>query len=266
MKFLVDDITYHVEICGEGHPLLLLHGFTGRGTNWMPYCSTIGNKAKLIMPDIIGHGLTEHPEVLGRYEIESVAKDCISILDQLGIEQVDLLGYSMGGRLAISLAILFPNRIRKLILESASPGLATEEARRERQQADEKLAHFIKEKGIIEFVDYWEDIPLFQSQKSLPEITRDRIRTQRLANHPIGLINSLLGMGTGSQPSYWENLKEMKAESLFIVGELDQKFCQIALQMQKSLPKAKIYKVKNAGHAIHVEQAEKFGTIVSGFL
>ncbi|HYK73799.1 MAG TPA: 2-succinyl-6-hydroxy-2,4-cyclohexadiene-1-carboxylate synthase [Pseudoneobacillus sp.] len=266
MKYFVEGISYHVEVCGEGDPLLLLHGFTGKGSNWSSYCSSLGEKAKLIMPDIIGHGLTDSPDNSQRYNIESVATDLFFIISQLGYEKIDIHGYSMGGRLALSMALLFPERVRKLILESSSPGLSSELDRDERRASDYLLAQAIKEKGIEEFVDHWETIPLFQSQKALPDQVKSSIREQRITNNPIGLANSLIGMGTGSQPSYWDRLREVEADVLIMVGEYDEKFCRIAFEMQKSLKYGKIYKVPNCGHAIHVEQPEKFGTIVNEFL
>jgi 2-succinyl-6-hydroxy-2,4-cyclohexadiene-1-carboxylate synthase len=269
MKCEIEGITYHVEFCGEGYPLIMFHGFTGRGANWLPFCSTLGKGSTLIMPDIIGHGLTAAPqddESLHRYSMESVAHDFLTMIDQLGYEKVDILGYSMGGRLALSMAVLFPDRVRKLILESASPGLKTEGERQERNLADKKLGQFMHEKGMETFVDYWENLSLFESQKSLAREKRSAIRKQRLMNSPIQLRKNLINMGTGNQPSYWGRLDEIQAEVLMIVGGLDLKFCRIAEDMQKTLKKGKIYQVKQCGHAIHVEQPEKFGTIVSEFL
>jgi 2-succinyl-6-hydroxy-2,4-cyclohexadiene-1-carboxylate synthase len=267
LKIEVDDNSYHVKVCGEGFPLIMLHGFTGRGANWTPFCSTIGEKSKLVMPDLMGHGSTETCSYEGdNYHLTRAANDIIKIMDEFGFEKADILGYSMGGRIAIGIAILFPDRVRKLVLESASPGLKTALERKERLYSDAKLAGSIIENGIEEFVNYWENIPLFESQKSLPPERRDSIRRQRLSNDPIKLANALFGMSTGMQPSFWEDLPSVEADVLLIVGELDQKFCKIAEEMQKSLPKGQIYKVTQTGHAIHVEQPEKFGTIVSEFL
>jgi 2-succinyl-6-hydroxy-2,4-cyclohexadiene-1-carboxylate synthase len=163
MEFVIEGVPYHTEICGEGQPLLLLHGFTGDSSTWLPFCEQWGKHSRLIIPDIIGHRKTEAPEQLERYNIESAAKDLKEILDQLGIEKVDVLGYSMGGRLALTFAILFPDQLRRLILESSSPGLPTEAERAERCMKDGELAHFIKEKGMESFVNYWEKIPLFST-------------------------------------------------------------------------------------------------------
>lgn len=266
MQIKVNDSIYHVEVCGGGFPLLLLHGFTGDSSTWTPFCPVWGKHSKLIIPDIIGHGETESPEDIKRYKIESAAEDLILLLDQLEIEKIDLLGYSMGGRLALTLAILYPERVRKLILESASPGLKTDEERMLRRMKDEELANFINDQGIIAFVDYWEAIPLFSTMNSLPNSIKKSIREQRLANNAKGLVNSLLGMGTGSQASWWGKLDQLGCEVLLLTGEKDEKFCKIAERMLKDMNKALWIVINDGGHAIHVEQKEKFGTIVSDFL
>ncbi|MEH7272212.1 2-succinyl-6-hydroxy-2,4-cyclohexadiene-1-carboxylate synthase [Neobacillus vireti] len=266
MQVNSNGLTYNVEVCGEGFPLLPLHGFTGDSSTWTPFCPVWGKHSRLIIPDIVGHGQTELSEDINRYKMEAVAADLIFILDRLEIEKIDILGYSMGGRLALTIAILYPHRIRKLILESASPGLVTEEERIMRRMKDGELANFINEHGIEAFVDYWEAIPLFSSMDALPEPMKDRIRAQRLSNSSKGLMNSLLGMGTGAQPSWWEKLQLLSCEVLLVTGEKDEKFCRIAEKMQKYLKKASWIVINGCGHAIHVEQKEKFGTIVSDFL
>ncbi|MBY0146485.1 2-succinyl-6-hydroxy-2,4-cyclohexadiene-1-carboxylate synthase [Neobacillus niacini] len=266
MRVTINNLDVHVEVCGEGFPLLLLHGFTGDSSTWTPFCSIWGKHSKLIIPDIIGHGKSDSPKDVHRYTIESAAKDLLALLDELGIEQTDLLGYSMGGRLALTFAILFPERVRKLILESASPGLRTEEERIQRRMKDRELANFIKEQGIPSFVDYWECIPLFSTMKNLPESIQRSIREQRISNNTLGLANSLLGMGTGSQPSWWEKLSLLNCEVLLVTGNKDEKFCKITEKMLKDLKNASSIIINDSGHAIHVEQKEKFGTIVSDFL
>lgn len=266
MRIVTGGIRYHVEICGKGFPLVMLHGFTGDSSTWTTFCERLGKHSRLIIPDIIGHGKTESPEAAGRYRMEEAAQDLISILDELQIEQIDLLGYSMGGRLALSFACLYPERVRKLILESASPGLESEDERKQRRMKDAELAHFIKDKEIKEFVEYWENIPLFSTMKRLPEKVQGKVREQRLNNSPIGLANSLLGMGTGSQPSWWGQLNKLACEVLLLTGEEDLKFCRIAEKMHKELKNSSLVTIAQCGHAIHVEEPEKFGTIVSDFL
>jgi 2-succinyl-6-hydroxy-2,4-cyclohexadiene-1-carboxylate synthase len=267
MYVVIDGIRYHVEVRGDGQvPLVLLHGFTGDYSTWTPFCECLGKYRTLITPDIVGHGKTESPDTLSRYHINAAAADLKGILDQLGIKQVDILGYSMGGRLALTFAVLFPEHVRKLILESTSPGLPSESERLHRRMKDAELANFIKVQGLSQFVEYWEDIPLFSTMRRVPSEIQQKIREQRLNNSPTGLANSLLGMGTGSQPSWWEKLRELTCEVLLLTGAEDRKFCDIAERMVRDLKNSSWIVIEDSGHAIHVEQPEKFGTIVNDFL
>jgi 2-succinyl-6-hydroxy-2,4-cyclohexadiene-1-carboxylate synthase len=266
MKVKLDDVDYFVEKRGTGFPLLLLHGFTGSSATWHPLAHILEKNSTMIMVDLLGHGKTEAPPMWERYEILKSAADLKLLLDILAIEKVDLLGYSMGGRLAITFAATYPDRVRKLVLESTTPGLKTVEEREARCQQDAKLATMIKKGGVKAFVDFWENISLFQTQKNLSSDKKDEIRRQRLDNNATGLANSLLGMGTGSQPSWWSSMVNFSFETLILAGELDLKFLKIGEEMLSILPNAKFLSIKNAGHAIHVEEPEKFGTIVSRFL
>ncbi len=266
MYVTIENVSYFVDIQGEGFPLILLHGFTGDASTWTTLVQQWRGKRKLVCIEIIGHGRTDSPDHMERYDILSVASDIKQIIDSFKWDKVDVLGYSMGGRLALSFAMEYPHKVRKLILESSSPGLKTEAERKKRQIQDEKLAQMILEQGVERFVEYWEDVPLFSSQKNLSIEKQQEIRKQRLQNSTVGLVNSLKGMGTGVQPSWWEKLCEFEVDSLLLTGSLDEKFCSIAEEMVSLMIKAEWIKVNESGHAIHVENSEKFGTIVDGFL
>jgi 2-succinyl-6-hydroxy-2,4-cyclohexadiene-1-carboxylate synthase len=265
MNIVVNNVSYHVEVYGQGEPLLLLHGFTGSVETWKPFVSQWAHR-QLVMVDIIGHGLTGSPDDVKRYEIEYVAADLDAVLQHLGIKTTNVLGYSMGGRLALTFAILYPHRVKKLILESSSPGLKTEKERMARQESDEALALEIEKYGVKQFVEKWENISLFASQKRLPEKVQARIRAERLRNNEKGLANSLRGMGTGKQPSWWERLSEVTMPTLLICGERDEKFCRIASEMSQLMPNAVVSQISDSGHAIHVEQPEIFAKIVDEFI
>src|SRR5664279_4181690 len=120
---LINDIHYHVETHGTGEPLsksptcLLLHGFTGSGANWQPHTEIFARQFTVITVDLLGHGQTDSPADPARYEIAHAAKDLIAIFDALDQEAINLLGYSMGGRLALYTALAYPARIKRLILE-----------------------------------------------------------------------------------------------------------------------------------------------------
>jgi 2-succinyl-6-hydroxy-2,4-cyclohexadiene-1-carboxylate synthase len=256
---------YNVETAGAGAPLMLLHGFTGSGESWSHLQPMLAARFTVIMPDLLGHGCTGAPDDPARYRMERCVADLIAILDAMEVARTHLLGYSMGGRVALAAAVGHPERVASLILESASPGLAGFGERDARVASDNALAAAIERDGIEAFVARWERIPLFATQERLPAQVRARLRTQRLANNPIGLANSLRGLGTGVQPSLWERLAEVKMPCLIMAGELDAKFASIARAMAAAIAGSALAIVPGAGHTIHLEQPAAFERLVLEF-
>lgn len=241
--------------------IVMLHGFTGSTATWDDVAVSISDY-RIVAVDLIGHGQTDSPQDTGAYTMEEQILQLNEIFQQLNLPEVILLGYSMGGRVALSYAKAYPDRVSQLILESASPGLKTEEERALRRSSDESLADRIQTYGVEDFVNKWEDIPLFASQKRLHPDAQQKIRKERLSQSEIGLANSLRGMGTGAQTSLWPYLEELSMPVTLITGELDEKFCNIAEKMQAILQSAQHIIEKDVGHAIHVENPEQFATIV----
>lgn len=267
MFLLINDVNYYLEVVGEGEPLLLLHGFTGSAKNWNPFIEQWSKDYKLIAVDLLGHGQTDHPTDYHRYSTENAVRDLLALLNHFEIEKTNIIGYSMGGRLALSFAALYPERVQSLILESSSPGLVSKKEQLARKASDNILADKIEQDNMEAFINYWENLPLFKSQEqSLPADVKKHLRSERLKNNKQGLANSLRGMGTGVQPSWWENLHALEIPVLLVVGERDEKFCKINQLMNKSLPKSNFLVVKDAGHTIHMEQPEFFGKIVMDYL
>lgn len=266
MILTIRGITYHIEVLGKGEPVLLLHGFTGSLGTWQFLDKTLGEYFQLIKVDLIGHGRTACPADPRRYAMGEAVNDLAALMDMLKLEKVHILGYSMGGRLALGFACTHPNRVQSLILESTSPGLSDEESRRARRNHDRKLAERIRNSGLQRFVDYWENIPLFESQKKMPQNKRDTLRNERLAGSENGLAGSLLGMGTGSQPSFWNDLESFSFPVFLITGQLDEKFCRIADRMRKHFKKADWQVIHSVGHAVHLENNLVFSQIVIKFL
>ncbi|KPB03323.1 esterase [Bacillus sp. CHD6a] len=265
----INGVHYHVERIGHGaHHILMLHGFTGNIRSFQELTAGFENVEDFtfILVDQLGHGKTDAPGQAERYRMEKVLFDLKSILDRLSIPLVSIYGYSMGGRVALSFTVAYPLMVSNLVLESASPGLEKLKDKLTRKEADEKLAERIEKEGLKSFVDFWTNIPLFQSQKLLPMEKQKSIYEQRMNNSPVGLANSLRGLGTGVQPSLWNSLDNINCPVLLAAGEWDEKFVLIAQEMKKRMEKSVFFKISNAGHAIHVEQPRKFGKIVSGFL
>jgi len=246
--------------------LVLLHGFTGSTESWATHRPIFASNYRTIVVDLLGHGQTAAPADPARYPMEQSADDLAALITTIAPGPVNLLGYSMGGRLALYFAVTYPYLVQNLILESASPGLADIEARQERKRNDEQLADAIETQGIVTFVEHWEALPLFATQRTLPARVQNPLREQRLRNRSQGLANSLRGMGTGVQPSLWGQLSALSVPTLLLAGELDQKFKVIANQMATSLPHATVVIVPDAGHTIHLEQPQAFQEHVLQFL
>ncbi|MGH2458619.1 MAG: 2-succinyl-6-hydroxy-2,4-cyclohexadiene-1-carboxylate synthase [Chloroflexota bacterium] len=262
----VNGCAYHVEIGGTGPPLVALHGFTGSAETWAPFRAAFGRQFTLIAIDLLGHGRTECPPDPRRYRMDRTIEDLVAILDRLGLARVDLLGYSMGGRVALHVAVAAPDRIHTLALEGASPGIPLATDRAARARSDSVLADLIEGEGIEAFVERWEQVPLFASQRGLPAEVRAALRCQRLRGNPLGLANSLRGIGAGDVEPLLDRLGQVSAPTLLIVGAFDEKYRALGREMAGRLPTATLAVVPGAGHAVHLEQPDVFTKIVLEFL
>lgn len=268
-KLRVNNVSYNVELHGpeNGLPLVLLHGFTGSAGSWREHLSVFAEyDLRVIAFDMLGHGQSDAPQDAQRYGIEQCSIDIRAALQMLGVQAGDavLLGYSMGGRIALYSA--FSGFFRGLILESASAGIEDVWGPTLRRQSDEALAERIERDGVSAFVTYWEQLPLFASQKALPDAIQEEVHAQRLQNSAIGLANSLRGVGTGTQPALYDRLPTLDIPVLVLAGEHDTKFTTIARRMAQVLPQAQVHIVLGAGHTIHLEQAETFDRLVLDFI
>ena len=254
---------YYIEIGGAGAPLVLLHGFSGSAETWRAVSERLADCFQCFAIDLLGHGRSDAPADPARYRMDSVAADIIDLLDELALTRPNLLGYSMGGRLALFLALQYPGRFGGLVLESASPGLADDGARAERRRRDCDLADDIEANGITSFVDYWQSLSMWASQS---EAQIRAQRRQRLANRPSGLANSLRGMGAGAQPNLWHQLPNLTAPTCLIVGERDEKFRRTNQLMAAAIPQSSLSIIPAAGHNTHLENPGTFCKALRTFL
>lgn len=266
LRIAVDGLGYHVERFGVGPTLVLLHGFTGSTVTWVEHVAAFARDFATIAIDLPGHGGTGAPDDPGRYHMDHLVADLVTILDRLGVARAAWLGYSLGGRVALQVAAVVPTYVAALILEGASAGIADPAERAARVRSDEALADRIERDGVAAFVDHWERLPLFASQARLSAERRATQRRQRLANDPQGLANSLRGMGQGAQLPLHDQLSAISAPALLVAGEEDGKFRQLASEMVMALPAAKIAVIPGAGHAAHLEQPDLFNKVVLRFL
>jgi len=262
----VGDVRYAVRTCGDGPPLVLLHGYTGSSALWTALAAQLAPNFRCIAIDLLGHGDSSAPPDPARYAMAATLTDLAGLFDALGLERAALLGYSMGGRVALAFAIEHPQRVTALLLEGASPGLADAGERAARASADAALAARITRDGTDAFIDTWMAQPLFASQARLDADTRARARRQRAANSALGLAASLRGLGSGAQPSYWHRLHELTMPVLLLAGADDAKFQALARAMARRIADATLQPIAAAGHATHLEQPAAFAHAVEAFL
>jgi 2-succinyl-6-hydroxy-2,4-cyclohexadiene-1-carboxylate synthase len=262
----VDRVELNVEEAGEGPPLLLLHGFTGSAAGWAPQVAAWAPFVTMLAVDLPGHGRSGSPPEVAAYTMAATVADLVAVLDRIGVARAHVLGYSMGGRVALALALAHPDRVGALVLESASPGLADAGERATRIAADAALADRIEREGVPAFMAYWESLPLWASQARLSPEARAALRAGRLQNHPVGLANSLRGLGTGSQPPLWDRLPALACPTLLVAGGDDAKFRDLARRMAEAIPDNELLLVHGAGHAVHLEQPAVFARLVRDFL
>jgi 2-succinyl-6-hydroxy-2,4-cyclohexadiene-1-carboxylate synthase len=257
----------HVEEHGSGSPLLLLHGFTGSTETLRDTAERLAAQHRVVAVDLPGHGRSDAPDDIAAYGMEACAEQLATVLERLGIERTHLLGYSMGGRVALGLVALQPARVRSAILVGASAGLADPEARAARLRSDAALADELLTRGLEPFVERWMALPLFRSQwERLGPEHREAARKQRLRNRSESLARSLRGCGTGAQPPLHERLGRVTAPVLLCAGDEDVKFCEIARDLAERLPRGRLCTIPRAGHACHLENPSAFADAALSFL
>lgn len=251
---------------GGGPPVLMLHGFTGTAESWSGIARGLVCRWRVLRVDLLGHGRSSCPEDPRRYALELAASDLLALMDALGVGEFAVLGYSLGGRTALHLALKAPERVKALILESASYGIADPSERAARRAQDEALAARIEREGIEAFVDYWESLPLFETQRRLPREVREAVRRERLGQPPLGLANSLRGAGAGAQECLLPRLPELTMPVLVIAGKLDLKYCAIAQEIAQAVSSGRLCIIDGAGHNVHLERPGDYLEAVTAFL
>jgi 2-succinyl-6-hydroxy-2,4-cyclohexadiene-1-carboxylate synthase len=232
--------------------LVLLHGFTNTGASWDGVARALAPRA-VHAPDIRGHGSSsEHLPI----SFAAVGLDVLA----LAAGPLTLCGYSMGGRLALLTALAAPHRVERLVLVSASPGIADDGEREARRRADFELAETIERVPLEDFAQTWSLQPLFDGQS--PEV-RLAAHEDRLRNTSLGLAWALRRLGTGEMPPLWDRLPDLAIPVDLVVGERDPKFVAVNERMAQLIPRATLHVVAGAGHAVHLERPAEVAAVIA---
>jgi len=239
----------------------LLHGFTLTGASWDELVAKMPAGWKWIAPDLRGHGAAPTSPAT----MDDCAADLVALWDQLGIERSHVVGYSMGGRLALHVAVRLPERTRSLLTIGAHAGL-DDEARATRRQADDKLAERIEREGVESFVQHWESRPLFAGIKRRGPGFAAWLHRLRMGNQADGLAASLRGMGAGAMAPLWDELDAIDLPCTFVAGEDDAQFMRAAARLRHTVDRSRIRSVADCGHSVQFEQPDATASILADHL
>ncbi len=258
------DVRLNYFVAGEGTPVTLLHGFTQSGRSWKEVITTMPQGWRWVVPDLRGHGETRiRPGV--ECTMDGSAADLEMLWDHLGVERTHLVGYSMGGRLALHVAARKPERLLSLLTIGAHAGLE-EDARVGRQLGDEALAQRIENDGLEPFVKYWSALPLFAGLERRGPAFVAQLRAERLNNTVAGLACSLREMGAGMMQPVWDDLARLTVPSTFVAGQLDHGYVASARRLAAAVPNGRVEVVQRSGHAVHQERPEAFARVLANHL
>jgi 2-succinyl-6-hydroxy-2,4-cyclohexadiene-1-carboxylate synthase len=242
-----------------------LHGFLGSGEDWSGIAKQLLANYCIYALDLPGHGLTRHSErvqeILAHYTMEVASHTVLECLEAMNIEQIYLVGYSMGGRLALYLTLCYPTLFRRAVILSATAGLKTEEERAERVKHDEAIAKRLEMEASEDFLRFWYEQPLFAPFREHPSFVR--VVKQRLFTESANAAKALRGMGTGVQPPVWDVLGSNRVPIVFAAGERDAKFVALAQEMHVATPFSTLAILPNAGHVVHHEAAMEVASLLA---
>jgi 2-succinyl-6-hydroxy-2,4-cyclohexadiene-1-carboxylate synthase len=245
---------------------MLLHGFTGSARSMRAVAGALASDYETIAPDLPGHGRSVGAARAGRYDFESCVDDLVATLESAGHGRAHWLGYSMGARLALGVAVRQAGSVASLVLIGGRAGIADPAERETRRRSDEALASRIETIGVEAFVDEWLAQPLFATLASLgPQFLSDE-RRARLDNDAHELAMSLRGLGPAAQPPLFDELRRVQVPVLLVAGALDTRFVEAARDLAERLPQAEVCVIPDAGHAAHVEQPAAVLRAVIDFL
>ncbi|MBI3170600.1 MAG: 2-succinyl-6-hydroxy-2,4-cyclohexadiene-1-carboxylate synthase [Chloroflexi bacterium] len=246
-------------------PLFFLHGFLGSGRSWRDINAALQKDYSCIMPDLPGHGENTKGELSSPLNFELLTDWLSHLLDEFHIPKIHLVGYSLGGRIALAFACRYPKKILSLTLESANPGILDESERTRRLAEDAARAESILKDGMSAFVDEWYKMPLFASLNKHPE-KLSTIKEAASRNDPQWMAKVIRELSPGLQTPLWDSLPTLSFPVLLIAGGEDKKYVQVTQKMTERIPNSRSVIVPDAGHNVHAEQPETYISLLKDFL
>lgn len=245
-------------------PLVLLHGFLGCAADWDALVAEIGDTRTCLALDLPGHAAEpwiggEDDDAFGRVVAWTAAR-----IEAAGLGACDVLGYSLGGRLALGLMTARPDLLRRAVVVGASPGLEDEGERAGRRELDAVRAAALRSLPFEVWLDTWYAAPLFDSLRENPAFAA--VRARRRTGRPEALAAALEGLSPGRQPPLRQRLATCPVPALLMAGSLDATYAACAHRLAAANPRFEVQVLPEAGHAPHLEQPHEFVRVVRAWL
>ncbi len=250
-------ICYTLTGTKENPPILFLHGFMGNGNDWNETVSYLSEKYYCITLDLPGHGNSNNLERLNTvWDFDSLCNRLSGLLNHLKIQKVSLVGYSMGGRIALYFAHKYPQLLTHLILESASPGIKTNDKKEIRLKEDKALSQKLKNEPLEEILEKWYSLPLFSGIKNHPKYKA--LFLNRLKNDPTLLAKAVESFSPGRQVYLMNKMKNLKMSVNLICGENDIKYTDVMKKIKRDNLHFNLKIFRDCGHNVHFEKPDLF--------
>jgi 2-succinyl-6-hydroxy-2,4-cyclohexadiene-1-carboxylate synthase len=251
-------VPLHVERRGTGPPVVLLHGFTQTGRLWGPFGDILARDRTLIAIDLPGHAGSD--EV--RADLPTTADlVCEAVVDAIGEQSCDLLGYSLGARVALHVATGTNLQIRRLVVIGATGGIEDPAIRDRRREADDATAAALETSGDVEaFIAAWVSGPMFSRLADAAQTS------ERRRNSAAGLASSLRLAGTGTQEPLWDRIPKLAVPLLALAGTDDARFGAHAFRLARTATQGVASLIPGGGHAVHLAQPDVVGRLVGHWL
>lgn len=245
---------------GQGQPLsVLLHGWLGSRQDWTGLLPFWPADWPLLIPDLPGHGESRWPVAPWQQTVDALA----AALDDLATGPVHLAGYSLGGRLALALALHRPEQVASLALLGASPGLAVPGERLQRARWEADWAARLEQQPLARTLADWYAQPLFAGLRARPEF--EQVLQRRLKLNPAGVAAAMRCWGASQMPNYWPELPRLQPPLLFLAGAEDLKYLQIGQEITRRLSRAQLQELPQAGHSLLLEAPEACARLLLQF-
>ena len=233
--------------------IVFLHGFLGAGSDWGEIAAPLAEDYFCVCPDLPGHGANITRDFDAQLSIPQLALELRALCAALSLSAPIVVGYSLGGRVALAAAVRHPEIMQALMLESTSAGLDTEAERQARAATDDARAAVLLADGIAAFMRTWYAAPLFESLQMRPQLLA-KLQAARMCNDARWMSKVVSELSPGRAASVWAELPSVRLRTLLLAGALDVRYTESAQRMCAAMPNAICTVVADAGHNVHLEQ------------